>query len=178
MPNLADKPMQHARAQLEDAWNMPDEDFHAMAAIWRKGTIVGRVTGDCWQAAGRIYYQVRGPVSPETDTSENGPNEFVFCKTEYRDGQSHNTERFTFAGATKLWKYHGRAIARGIVATGRYRIERESNYVTLTFWTPQREPVETIYFCYRKDGQEGYMKLRPRWWPLSKQEPTNVLGQQ
>ena len=177
MPNLADKPMQHAKARLQDTWNVPSKDFHVMAVKNRKGTVMGRVRGNCWRAAGRIYYQVRGPVSPEDVTNGNDTKKHVFCEAEYRDEESRKVERFMLSGATKLWKFHDRAVARGTVAAGRYRIERESGYATLTFWTPQREQVETIRFCYREDGQEGHMDLRPHQWPLSKQGSSwNLVG--
>lgn len=113
------------------------------------------------RAAGRIYYQVRGPVSPEADTHKNDPKEHVFCEAKYRAEQSRKVERFTLAGATKLWKFHDQAAARSAVAAGRYRIERENGDVTITFWTPRREPVDTIRFCYREDGQKEHMIWRP-----------------
>ena len=175
MPNLADKPMQHAKARLQDAWNVPSKDFHVMTVKNRKGTVMGRVRGNCWRAAGRIYYQVRGPVSPEDVTNGNGTKKHVFCEAEYRDEESRKVERFTLGGATKLWKFRDLAVASGIVAAGRYRIERENGHAILTFWTPQREPADTIRFCYREDGREGHVYLQPHQWPLSKHELTGSL---
>ncbi len=175
MPNLADKPMQLAKAQLQNAWNIPAKDFHAMTVKRREGAIMGRVRANCWRAAGRIYYQVRGPESPADVTNGNDTKIFVFCEAEYRAEQSHKVERFMLSGATKLWKFHDRGTARSIVAAGRYKIERESGHITLTFWTPQREPVETIRFCYREDGQEGHIDFRPYQWPIAKHEPRGSL---
>ena len=175
MPNLADKPMQLAKEQLKDAWNIPAKDFHAMTLKKRTGTIMGRVRVNWWRAAGRIYYQVSGPVSPEDVTNGNDAKTVVFCEAEYRDGPSRKIERFMCDGATKLWKFRGQAIARSVVAAGRYRIERESNNITLTFWTPEHEPVKTVRFRYQEDGQEGHMDFQPYQWPIAKHEPTGSL---
>ncbi len=177
MPDLSERPMQIAQSQLADAWKVPAADFHEMAVKQRKGTIMGRVQAVCWRAAGRIYYRVRGPESPQevSHNGENGDaNNFVFCEAEYRDEQSLKVERFSRGGGVKLWKFNGQAAARGTVAAGRYRIESENNYVAITFWTPESEQAETVRFCYRENWREGYMDFRPHLWQVSNLAPTSL----
>ena len=133
MPDLADKPMQIAERQIKDAWNFPSKGFHAMRVVGREGTVMGRVKGNCWQAAGRIYYQVHGPVSPEANASEKEKIEYRFCEAEYSNGQRLKLERFMLSGTTKLWKYYGRATARSIVSKKAIRSSTKTTMSHLHF---------------------------------------------
>ncbi len=171
MPDLSDRLMQLAKTQLDDAWEAPAVDVREMTMKQRKGTIMGRVSAKSWRAAGRVYYQLRGPESPgsESNDANNGDaNKFVFCEAEYRDEQSLRMERFSRGGAVKLWKVNGLIAARGRVADGRYRIERENNYLTITFWTPESEQADIVCFRYQENGQEGHMDFRLQPWPVSR----------
>ena len=94
MPDLADKPMQIAEKQIKDAWNFPSKGFHAMRVVGREGTVMGRVKGNCWQAAGRIYYQVHGPVSPEANASEKEKIEYRFLRSRVQQWAKIETRTF------------------------------------------------------------------------------------
>lgn len=173
MPDLSDRPLRLAKTQFDDAWEDPAACAREMTMKQRKGTIMGCVTAISWGAAGRVYYQVRGPESSGAEANGtkdaiNGDiDTFVFCEAEYRDGQSLRLERFSYVGAIKLWKVNGLIAARGKVSAGRYRIERENNYVTITFWTLESEQADIVRFYYRENGQEGHMDFRPQPWPIT-----------
>ena len=186
LPNLTDKPMQFVETQLQEGWNVPSKECFPMVVGKRRGTIMGRVTARCWRTAGRIYHQVRGPESPEANTHENEPEEFVFCEADYAIGRDRKTDQFSVDRARTLWcvgglmtascwRTSGRTTASSAVAAGCYRLEREKGYVTLTFWTPESVPAHTVYFYYREGARRGQIELRPHRWPIPHNQPTGDL---
>ena len=123
---------------------------------------MGSATAKNWRAEGRIYCQVRGPESTEADHNGEG---FVFCEAVYLVGGSEKVEQFSANRARTLWRSRGRTTARSSVPASRYRIEHDSGYVTLTFWTPEWAPAHTVLFRYRQDGPENWISWCPHRWP-------------
>lgn len=146
-PDLTDAAADELLAQRENAW-VPVGDRLPLECESHEGAVMGRVTANSWRSKGRIYFQVRGPESPDADG-------FVFCEAVYSAGASRKVEQYTRDRARILWQLNGQTTAYSAVSRERYRIRREAGHVKLTLWTLERELPESLLFRYREEDQIG-----------------------
>ncbi|MCC7481765.1 MAG: hypothetical protein IT541_09615 [Hyphomicrobiales bacterium] len=130
------------------------------------GWVPGRVEMEKWETSDRIFYRVRGPISPSgSGDATHGENhsqnpedmQGVFCEVLFKTDFGCEIRKFSAAAAMSLWMSEGRIVAAAAVPGFSYHIVQYDGYMTLTFWTTTDEPVGNIVFRYHEAEQEGWL---------------------